>query len=291
VLTLRWMLHLHWACLLALGGRVEALLLNDKKPSLVFGVHELWPWSRVVWDICKRAGVSTITFQHASITRSKLWYFPHAEELAAGMALPDTFVVFSQKERELLAPHFPATTRFLFGCGPRYAHWKEIIVGPTQTLADQAVLFVSSVPWWDNEVVLEAAVRLLELGARRPVIVRVHPLAVVPGKWRRWLECARAHGEIFRPAESLAEDLARCSAVVGMNSTVLEEAAMLGKGVVVLEQDHFLSFAPQLGTHVTTQEFSWESVERALLQMSGQTAAFARHGLGLDLPVYRLTRR
>jgi len=289
-LTVAWILNLQWVCLWAFGQRVEKHLERER-PRLVFCVHEVWPWARVVWDILRRKAITGVTIQHASITRSKLWYFPQPVERDAGFPIPNIFAVFSQKERELLTPFFPSSTQFLLSCGPRFMHWKKQIMSEGPLPARGSVLFVTSVPWWDNEVVLDAA-RKICIGTTpsHPIIIRLHPGAAVPFQFREWLKKAHEQGMLRLSTTTLAEDIAAADVVVGMNSTALEEGAVMGRAVVVLHDDRFLSFAPDLGVHVSIAEFTntflWgvrnQDADRKKLMSEG------RRALALDSPVVRL---
>lgn len=305
LLTLSCILRLHWVCLLAFGLRVEKIL-KQRRPRAVFCVHEMWPWSRVVWDVLRRNGIAGVTIQHASITRSKLWYFPMPVELNAGFATPDTFAVFSEKEQSLLTSYYPNSTSFPLTCGSRYAYLKEQKMFRGSTSKHQAVgalsvggfvLFVSSVPWWDVEVVLSAAQKLSVMdhgtGNREHetwnILIRLHPRAVVPRRWQQWLKAAQARGDIHVSKRRLREDLEAAAVVVGMNSTALEEATIMGRAVVVLEDSRYLSFATTLGMHCAVSALSWQSIEATVAAADDAFVAAGRNALGIDLPVVRLS--
>lgn len=291
VISLRWLLGMQWIILWIFGLRVQEVVRNTK-PSQVFCVHEMWPWSRAIWYALFREGVSGITIEHASITRSKLWYFPTADEIAAGLRIPKQFAVFSQKEKTLLEPFYPGT-EFSIGCGPRFAHWKQRQVADFKVVKEtDPILLVSSVPWWDNEVVLQAASALLRTTAWRPLVVRLHPLAVLRRRARRYLKNAQRKGLITISQASLRDDIARAAVVVGMNSTVLEEAAAMGRSIAVLQSNEYLSFGTNLGMHCKVSALGRTLLESCIAEHVSGRDEFMRKGreaLGIDLPVSRLT--
>ena len=292
MITLRWIFSLQWSIQWMLGLKVREVLKNGTFKK-VFCVHETHPWSRMVWSEAKQQGVSTITIQHASVSRTKLWYFPMAEELQTGLAMPDEFVVFSQKEQALLKPFFPSATRFYLGCGPRFSQWQTVKVELARQEDPRApVLFVSSVPWWDNEVVLSGVKKLVEDSKGRPIIVRMHPLAVVPRKWQKWLKKMEQKEVLEISKVSLAEDLRRAVALVGMNTTVLEEGLLMGKTSIVLQSEHYLSFATSLVEPISLGALSWHKIEQSIVEsqiVREQLIKSGRDALGLEKPVFRIT--
>src|SRR3989338_7733417 len=292
VITLRWLLGMQWLILWMLALRVRQIT-KEIKFDKVFCVHEIWPWSRAVWYELAGQDIAGITIQHASIRRSKLWYCPASEEIEAGLKLPKEFAVFSENEKRLLQ-EFYSNTKFSIGCGTRYSHWKQKreddfkAVQPTDL-----VLFVSSVPWWDNEVVLGGVKMLLDYDASaRPIVVRLHPLAVVRPRTRKWLEQAQCKERLTLSCAALQDDITRAALVVGMNSTVLEEAAAMGRAILTLETNDYLSFATPLGLHLAESKLTWQAVEECIIENTTKRAELIRQGrqaLGIDLPAVRLT--
>ncbi|MBW1717407.1 MAG: hypothetical protein JRJ77_16570, partial [Deltaproteobacteria bacterium] len=243
----------------------------------------------------KRLNIPTITIQHASIVRTKLWYFPTREELTAGLATPDKIAIFSKNVQKLFEPFFPAGTRYPLTCGPRFSRWKEIKSGEhAQRIGEGQILFAGSLPWWDNVVVLKGVQRLLAEGnPRRPIRVRLHPASKIPVQWKEWLEQMTGTGKVTLSTGSLEDAINDCAAVVGMNTTVLEEAALMGKGVLVLEDRDYLSFATQLGTHIPLERFSWNEVEKTIVAATGAEEETIRKGrvlLGIDHPVFKVDK-
>lgn len=289
VITFRWIFGFQWVIQWMWSLKLRSLL-SSVRPSKVHAVHETWPWARIVWQEAARLGIRTSTIQHASIVRSKLWYFPSREEREVGIALPDEFFVFSQKNEDLLRPFYPRT-RFVVSCGPRYAHWKEraALPSPTNTAP---LLFTTSLPWWDNEVVLQGLYRLVQTGSVRPIRVRFHPCAVISNRWKRWLTHTVAKGSVTISDGTFQDDVMNAGAVIGLNTTVLEEAMAMGRPAIVLHTDQYLSFGTGLGFHLSPTELTRENIEQVIVQAGSSRdtlIAQGRKALGLDQLVAHVT--
>ncbi|MDO8425867.1 MAG: hypothetical protein Q7T01_05155 [bacterium] len=291
-LLLRWVLHGFWAVHLMHAQAMEHAI-RKFRPALVFCVHEVWPHARVLWSVAQRVGVRSTTVQHASIRRTKLWYFPDAREILAGQATPETFAVFSAQDRALLTPYYPQGTALPIVCGPRYAHWKTRSAPSLRArLRAPHVLFVSSIPWWDIAVLVCALERLAADGVPRArVVVRLHPAAAPRRRSLRALRRLEERAFLERATGSLDDDLADASIVIGMNTTVLEEAALIGRAVLVLTTDRFLSFAPHLGVHREATALTWDAVHAARDRCTALRTSMeheAREGLGIAASTFRL---
>lgn len=294
LLTLRWVLSLAWVNKWMLALKIRKTLKKNR-PSKIHCVHEMHPHARIAWIEAHREGIPSVTVQHASIARTKLWYFPTREELAAGMAMPDEMAVFSQEDQNLLESYWPTNTRYTLVCGPRFSRWKVIRKQQHERNGkrkDVPILFAGSLPWWDNMVVLQAARRLLTATERnQPVWVRLHPASILPAAWRRWLNQMAETGKLTISSGPLEEALGQSAAVIGMNTTVLEEAALLGIPVVVLETEDYLSFATQIGRHISLEQFCWDVVEETIASNTERMEETIQEGrivLGIDRPVFRV---
>lgn len=292
LLIWRWILSFVWVNKWMLALKVRQIL-NSSRPKGVFCVHEMHPHSRIAWAEAKRFNIPTVTIQHASIVRTKLWYFPTREELAAGLATPDKMAVFSKDVKELFERFFPGNTLYPLSCGPRFSKWKKIKSGKhSQVAGEGPILFAGSLPWWDNVVVLKGVQRLLAQGnQKRPILVRLHPAAKMPVQWKKWLAQMAETEKVNLSKGSLEDAITDSAVVAGMNTTVLEEAALMGKAVLVLEERDYLSFATRLGTHIPLDRFSWYEVEKAIsaaAEAEEDTIQKARVLLGIDHPVFRI---
>ena len=293
LLTIRWAVGMVWVNKWMLSLKIRAIL-EDMQPEKVFCVHEMHSHSRIAWIEARKLNITSVTIQHASIVRTKLWYFPSHEELAAGMAVPDIIAVFSEEVRGLFEQFLPKGVKYPLTCGPRFSKWKGIVNGSTSRIGQQQpILFAGSLPWWDNVVVLKGVLRLLTEGDnRRPILVRLHPASDIPAMWRQRLDQLAGENKVGISTGSLEDDLGKCALAVGMNTTVLEEAALMGKGVIVLEDGDYLSFATRIGTHVPLYNFSWEAVESVIQESQGRKKEIIRAGkelLGIDHPVFRVS--
>lgn len=292
LLTWRWILSFVWANKWMLALKIREIL-KSSRPKWVFCVHEMHPHSRIAWAEAKRFNIPTVTIQHASIVRTKLWYFPTHEELAAGLATPYKMAVFSKDVQDLFDQFFPGNTLYPLACGPRFSKWKKIKSSQhSQVAGEGPILFAGSLPWWDNVAVLKGVQRLLAQGnQKRPILVRLHPAAKVPVKWKERLAQMVESGKVNLSKGSLESAISESAVVVGMNTTVLEEAALMGKAVLVLEQRDYLSFATRLGTHIPLDRFSWYEVEKAITSAATDEEEAVRKGrvlLGIDHSVFRI---
>lgn len=292
VITLRWIVNLQWVTLWMLDRKLQRIF-KENKIEKVFCVHEMWPWSRLVWYTCGHNRIPTVAFQHASISRTKLWYFPTREELESGLKTPDDFFIFSKKEQELLEQFYPAKTVFHVGCGPRFVQWKTYV--PPQSFnksPDAPVLCVSSIPWWDNEIVFRGVEKLINTsGGTRPIRVRLHPMAKLKHGQKKWLLSMVKCGKIAISKDLLTDDLNHAAIVVGMNSTVLEEGLIVGLPVMVFETNKFLSFATPLGRHIAVEELGWEVVEDCITNIKSsiwKQVEGGRMALGVEGPIFRV---
>ena len=77
-----------------------------------------------------------------------------------------------------------------------------------------------------------------------------------------------------------------------MNSTVLEEGAAMGRAILVLQSDDYLSFATPIVAHFPVAKLTPQSIEECIAEYGRQMEDLifqGREALGLDLPVSRLT--
>jgi hypothetical protein len=207
---------------------------------------------RTIWAVASRHGIPGRALQHAEVTSGKRWYFPLPDELVASDAegicvrLPAELVVYDSRLAEELAPHLLGV-RFRLGCSRRYAQWKNAV--PAPPCAGGAALFVGALAPFDNDVVLEALARIAATSPLpHALAVRLHPAAEIPPARARELAQLEASGavEISR-GRSLSDDLVRASVVVGMSTTVLEEALLSGRPVVQLTDPAYLTYIELAG--------------------------------------------
>ena len=295
ILTVRWIVSFRWVHMWIWGLKIREIL-DDMKPKKVYCLHEMHPHARIAWSEATHQNIPTITIQHASITRTKLWYFPTREELAAGLSTPDEIVVFSEKVQALLKPFFPVKTHFFLGCSSRFSHWKTVVSLTMKEKSKNApILFAGSIPWWDNELILQGIKRLLKETKRtRQILIRLHPNAKISKKWKKWIDRMLRNGELLVSDGHLFDSFTQSAAVIGVNSTVLEEGALMGLAVLVIKSNNYLSFATCMGTHISLDQLTWEVIEEniALAQKSRiEYIQQARIALGIDYPVFKINTK
>lgn len=292
ILMFNWIISLQWVHMWIFAIKIREII-NTVKPGKIYSLHEMHPHARIAWSEARKRNIPTVTVQHASIVRAKLWYFPTKDELAAGISTPDEFVVFSSEEQKLLQPFYSQKTRFYLNCGPRFSKWKSIKQESQVFGNNTHVLFAGSIPWWDNEVVLKGVQKLLDSSKQnRKIIVRLHPAAIVSKVWKKWLNCKAAIGAVIISNQSLTEDISRSAVVIGMNSTVLDEGALSGLASIKIESDRYLSFSTSIGKHVSLNRLSWKLIEEVILMTSKHQKEFtqqARTHLGIDYPLFKIT--
>jgi len=255
----RFLLLLEWLIWIAALRFAQDLVLSralDERfsrgnISAIGCVHEMNSIGRTVWVVTGRHGISGRALQHAEITSGKRWYFPLPEELVAGVALPDEIFVYDERLAERLAPSLPGV-RFRLGCSERYSRWKNIVQSAPPT--DGVVLFVGALARFDNDIVIASLERVVSTHPSLPLAVRLHPVADISPSCARTLARLEAAGvvEVSRGVP-LAADLVRASVVVGMSTTVLEEALLVGRPVIQLVDDTYLTYIELSGVAGVTR--------------------------------------
>jgi len=204
-------------------------------------IHEMHSYARVVWRVTKRYKAKGYTVQHAAFSENKRWYICFPGETESGLELPGAIYVYSSRVSNILKQYYENTNLYL-GCSTRYAHWKD--VGRSEK-EGQYYLFVGALAGFDNEVLAATLQCLLENSTQSvPIMLRLHPFAKLSYGIRRWIRLSIDKGDICMSKDdsSLISDLESAIAVVGMSTTVLEEALLLGRPVVQLQHPDYRSF-------------------------------------------------
>lgn len=240
LLWLEWTLSLQWlhACYLE---RALSEVVEGCRVKKVGCIHEMHSYARVVWRVAAKYNARGYAVQHASISSGKKWYFSHPAERKNGLMLPDVMHAFSDDTVKLLAPHYDAT-RFILGCSSRFSHWKD--AAPDRTRKSGYYLFATALASFDNDVMIEAVRTLVENSAA-PIHVRLrlHPYAEIKPADKKWLKSRLQAGLIDVSRDiALKDDIARSEAVIGMSTTVLEEALLLGCPAIQLTHPDYLQY-------------------------------------------------
>lgn len=283
-----WILSLDWTRYYGLEKTLSRLV-EERRITKIGCIHEMHPYSRIVWRIARKFNARGYSVQHASISYGKRWYFPHQDEQQSGLALPDVFYSFDEGVTEMLRTSY-AETQFIPGCSCRYARWVE--VEPAKPRSSGYLLFVTALPSYDNEVVLRGASRILS--DETPLVrirVRLHPAAQVGLSLRSWLRAETRRGLIdISNGTSLQEDIEGAAAVIGMGSTSLQEALVMGRPVVQLLHPEYLHYVDLEGIRgalrIDHREFSADILESLLSQQVDTKEARKRLGLSNPLVTY-----
>ncbi|MFQ5787559.1 MAG: hypothetical protein ACE5H1_06210, partial [Thermodesulfobacteriota bacterium] len=281
---LQW---LYFYCLeVALSNVVDKYNINK-----IGCIHEMHNYSRIVWRVASRYKAKGYTVQHAVITSGKRWYFSYPEEIESGLVLPDVMYIYNQDVEGLLQPYFP-NTRFVLGCSSRYAHWKEIY--GHQDGENKYYLFAGALARFDNEVLIASIRNLLKVNkCSVPIRLRLHPKAVVGFLERYWLRSSIKKGLIEISNEtSLRSDLKNSIAIIGMSTTVLEEALLLGCPVIQLKHPDYIMFINLDGISGSKIIDYKDLSEKIVDEVSGMhvDSVKMRERLGLNQPVVTYER-
>ncbi len=205
-------------------------------------IHEMHFYARTVWMIASKYKATGFTIQHASISPGKRWYFAYPEEKKAGLILPDVMYVYNEKVVQLLKPYFE-NTKFLLGCSCRYSFWKET-KGIKDTAKKRYFLFVGALAQFDNDVLIASLRNLFNTtGESIPVRLRFHPDAKISIRGKYWIHSKTKKGIIeISKSTPLKTDIEGALAVIGMSTTVLEEALLMSCPVIQLTHPDYLQY-------------------------------------------------
>ncbi|MEP9411490.1 MAG: hypothetical protein HRF42_08805 [Candidatus Brocadia sp.] len=205
-------------------------------------IHEMHSYARTVWRVASKYKATGFTIQHASISTGKRWYFAYPEEKKGGLLLPDVMYVYNEKVVQLLKPYFE-NTKFLLGCSCRYSFWKET-KGAKDTAKRKYFLFVGALAQFDNDVLIDSLRNLLNTTKKSmPIRLRFHPDAKISNRGKNWLHSKAKKGIIeISKNTPLKTDIEDAIAVIGMSTTVLEEALLVGCPVIQLTHPDYLQY-------------------------------------------------
>ncbi len=286
-----WVVSLDWRPLLILEESLTRVVTHRRVRRLGC-VHEMHAYARIVWRVAAKHRLRSYAIQHAPLSFSKRWYFPDKLECAAGLAVPDVFFVYDNDTIQLLRPYYARTT-FLLGCSCRYLDWRDQAGGPPSP-GGRHYLFVGGLANYDNTVVFNALRHLLESHASMgPVRLRLHPMAVLSRGQRRlvrWMD-KRKVVEVSS-GTTLADDLVHAHGVIGMGSSVLLQALLLGKPVIQVVDPKYLPAIEVVQDEGAIQAW-WNEVSSDMLRRCRSAVTDpgrVRERLGLDQPLVTYTR-
>lgn len=285
-----WVVGLNWLYYYYLDLSLSKVV-EEYKVQKIGCAHEMHSYARVVWRVARKYKAKGYTIQHAAISEGKRWYFVYPEEKESGLILPDVMFVFNKEVEVMLRPWYEAT-RFVPGCSDRYSAWKNI--SSREVAGGVYCLFAGALAGFDNLTLIVALKSLLGSGQlSMPVKVRLHPAAQMSRGDKSWLIKAAQQGLIVKSeGTSLKEDLENAAIVVGMSTTVLEEALLLGCPVIQLINTEYLEFINIKGVKGALRKKHNEMVASDLLSMVGISVdhEIMRNRLGLHHPVVSYER-
>lgn len=234
-----WALSLRWLYDYYLEKALSETVVNHNIRKIGC-IHEMHYYSRIVWRIAAKYGVKGYTLQHAAVTEGKRWFFHYPEERQSGLALPYSMYVFNKEMIEMFKPYY-GDTNLLLGCSYRYSGLKDAI--KHRCNKGSYYLFVSALPVFDNHILIDVLFRLLTSCATIPFRVRFHPDAHIGLKDRLMVRAYAKRGLVaVSRGASLKADIENAIAVIGMGTTVLEEALFLGKPVIQVTHPDYLQY-------------------------------------------------
>ncbi|MFC1646291.1 hypothetical protein ACFL2Y_03830 [Candidatus Omnitrophota bacterium] len=236
-----WIFELYWMKDCFLEKSLSEIVCKYKLKKIGC-IHEMHSYARIVWRVAKKYRLSSYTIQHASISSGKRWYFTYPEEKESGLILPLNMFVYNKRVQELLKPFFP-NTNFRLGCSSRYAFWKNE-TEPSNVQNCKYYLFVGALANFDNDVLLHSVRKLLTKKSKSlPIRIRLHPFSELSQDDKQWLKDNAGEGKIELSRETpLKTDLLNSIVVIGMSTTVLEEALILGRPVIQITHPEYLEF-------------------------------------------------
>lgn len=245
IIFVSWLLAQSWYFVWDFYHLINKIAIT-KDYKLLWALHEMHFYSKVIWKIADERGLVGITAQHGLIIPEKLWYFPEEAEVKANCPLPDIFFVYSDEIRTALEPFYP-NTMFLKCCSPRFKRWKpslDVSVNHSVQNNRRTILFVSNAAIIHDSVVLKALLKLLRQGLKNSIILRLrlHPNERLQLADYLWVLAAAALHKIEISSLPLQEDFKGADLVVGACSTVIYEALLTGVPVMgVFDNYHIRS--------------------------------------------------
>jgi hypothetical protein len=212
-------------------------------------LHEMHYYSKIAWKIADEKRLLGIAAQHGLIISEKLWYFPDKSEIRANCPLPDIFFVYSDEIKELLQPLYP-NTKFFKCCSPRFKRWKSsTTLTPNSTNTEhknqkRVILFVNNAAILHDIVVIKAMYKLIQLKLSDNISLRFrpHPNQLLSFFDQLRIQIAVKLRKMEISSKPLGEDFNEADLVIGANSTVVQEAALMKVPVIgVCDEDYIVS--------------------------------------------------
>lgn len=258
---INWCLGSYWINHSIFYEKLKSIAIS-MNPQSVSCVHEYHAHSKITWYVAHQIDVRSLCVLHAPYSRSRLWLFPKKRELTIVKTYPDVFLLFSKEDLDLASVDKPNDQIIGFSCSPRFSKWKKYL--NRRSMNDsKSVLFVSSLSWWDNSIVINALARLAQDqdSGTLKILFRPHPNAIILSRDRKVLNrVLNDHSNVSRSDSSLTEDLKGCMSVLGVGSSVLDEASLMGCVPIKIVSEDFLAFASDQMDELAISEVKVESI-------------------------------
>lgn len=229
-----WVLAQSWYFILDFYHLLSKIVISNNYKTLL-SLHEMHFYSRIIWKIAHDNKLLGVTAQHGLIIPEKLWYFPEISEVKANCPMPDIFFVYSDEVQESLQSlqSLYSETKFFRCCSPRFKHWKSFSIPPVRhdnQTNKRVVLIANNAAILHDVVVLKALRKLAKHGLNDSFILRLrlHPKEHLSLPDQLWVWMYVMLHRIEVSSKSLQEDFKEADLVIGANSTVLQEAVLMG---------------------------------------------------------------
>ncbi|HFU0542381.1 TPA: hypothetical protein ACGTT2_004680, partial [Vibrio parahaemolyticus] len=219
-------------------------LINDcfkeEEFRAIYYPHEMFSESIVLWEVFSTKRIKTITIQHTTISRGKLYYFRDDSEWELGLKGPDVFIVNTEFDYKNLKEFFPRSTNLIALSSPRIKsnylnkRTKNIIV-------ENNILLITTGTWFEVRKVLLFALNILLFNRtyKGNINIRLHPFA----KLSLFNRCIRYFLSLSKRVclehRNLDAQLEEVGAVIGCGTTLLYELAISGENVRIINDDDF----------------------------------------------------
>ena len=253
--NLTWCLSCYWSDKIALE-KFTTNFLKTRYISHIHCVHEFHPHSKILWKICSTNKIKCSSIEHASNEREKLWLFPTQQEVMNNHPLPSLLFVYNEKHKQWWHDIFDDLVNFQIACGPRFAKWK--CSNNLLPYKSNKVLLVTSQSWWDNEVIFQTIEKLLD--SNFELTIRLHPHSQLKKWQKKWLSNKLKNTRIEVDNSPLEKSISNHSIILGMCSTVLDEALLMGRCSIKVEHDEFSSLGSSLSFSININDISEESI-------------------------------
>ena len=145
---------------------------------------------------------------------------------------------------------------------------------------------------FDNKVLIDVLKCLKAEGRTQVIHLRFHPLARLTSREHQWIDRNVKEGWLILTGKvPLKEDLGHAKIVVGMGTTVLEEALLLGVPVLHIQHPDYVQYIHLQDVHGATL-INWDLINADALHKAAKQTQITniRHRFGLQFPIVDYAR-